>query len=137
MEDARGLEENLLEYGDMREEGIRRWRGLSFEVAKRAVSVLKTCWLEQEDPLGQIIYSELLGNLKAIGIEEINPRQGESVDINDHRYLVKKKEGIPPFMLRRVIYPGYYFRPRTTRVQEPKDEILLEPAHVEVAGKAD
>jgi len=131
-EDTKRLDAEMLRYGNLREEQIRLWRDVSFDTAKKAVEVLKTCWLEREDPLGTQIYGELLSNLKAIGVEEINPQVGEEIDAEDRRYQIYEKTGNPPYKVTKVIYPGYYFRPRVQ--EEPGEKNLLEPAHVELMG---
>ncbi len=133
-QEAQSLEKSLLDYGDDREEKIRRWRAVSFEVAKRAVNVLKSCWIERDEPLGQMIYDELVSSLRPMGVEEICPKLGEVIEASDHKFHIRSKNGEPPYKVTQVIYPGYYFRPRLSAVRDPKDETLLEPAHLEVEG---
>jgi len=131
-EDARAVEEQVLGYGGSREEKLGRWRDTCFNTARKAVVVLKSCWLERENPLGELIYDELVSNMKTVGVEEINPKVGAIIDETDRRYWIRKKSGGPPFKLVKVLYPGYYFRPRVGDSVE--DEVLLEPAQVEIAG---
>ena len=133
-EETQKLEEKIWEYGDSREEKMKRWKDVCHETARKAVSVLKSCWLERENPSIDMIYNELVTNLKTIGIEVINPGLGQEIDENDRRYWIREREGATPYRISKVIYPGYYFRPRLGRVQEAGDEVLLEPAQIEVKG---
>ena len=133
-EETQKLEGKIWEYGDPREEKIKRWKDVCHETARKAVSVLKSCWLERENPSVDMIYNELVTNLKTIGIEVINPGLGQEIDENDRRYWIREREGATPYRISKVIYPGYYFRPRLGRVQEAGDEVLLEPAQIEVKG---
>jgi hypothetical protein len=124
------LGKQVWNYGGIREERIHRWREACFATAGKAVSVLKTCWLERDNPVGKAIYDELVLSLKTIGLEVIKPEIGEKINENDRRYWIKLKRGIPPYTVSKLIYPGYYFRPRLGEVAEDRDEILLEPTQI-------
>jgi hypothetical protein len=136
-EQAEGLERGVLEYGNPLEQKAQRWRSACHDTARRAVAAMKSCWLMREDnPETGVIYNELLANLGAVGLSEIAPRAGETVDNGDLRYLLCEKRGAPPYKVVKVLTPGFLFSPRMPWPKEPADEVILAPAELEVEGTA-
>jgi len=117
------------------EEKNRRWRIACSSIAAKAVATLQNYWPEREgNATAQAVYDGLLTSLGSVGIEEISPRLSELVEENDRRYRIVRREGLPPYSVSRVLYPGYYFRPKPGILSEGEDRILLEPAVIEVQG---
>jgi hypothetical protein len=136
-QEMHGLGEQIWDYGSSEEERSRRWRIACVAIAGKAVSVLQSCWLEREqDVTARAVHDELLLSLKSVGVEEINPSQGEKVDEDDRRYRIMKREGSPPYKVSKVFCPGYYLRPTLGKIYENQDNVILEPARIEVEGEA-
>jgi hypothetical protein len=72
--------------------------------------------------------------LKSVGLEEISPGLGQEVEENDRYYRIKKKEGLPPYRVSKLLCPGYYFKPASGRTSGISEHIVLEPALIEVSG---
>lgn len=135
-EDVQAAQDQLWAYGSDEEEKSRRWRLACIAVAGKAVSALQSCWLERgQTTSAQSVYDELLLSLKSVGVEEIVPGLGGTVQENDRRYRIRKKEGCAPYKVSQVLYPGYNFRPRLGKSSESQDGILLEPALIDVVGQ--
>jgi len=129
------VEEEVWHYGSAEEERSRRWRIACLAVAGKAIAVLQSCWIGREqDATAQAVYDELLMSLKSVGVEEIAPELGDQIDENDRRYRIGKKDGQHPYEVVRLVRPGYLFKPTLGKLAESYDEIILEPALVEVRG---
>jgi len=133
MQDLQG---QIWSYGSSEEEKSKYWRIACLGVAEKAVTVLQSCWLEREQSeAAQAVYDELLMSLKTVGVGEISPSLGEEIDENDPHYRINKREGMPPFGVSKIIYPGYYFKPRLDTASESPDKFIIAPALIEVVGK--
>jgi hypothetical protein len=130
------LQGQIWSYGSSEEEKSKYWRIACLGVAEKAVIVLQSCYLEREQSeAARAVYDELLMSLMSIGIGEISPSLGEEIDENDQRYRINKREGKPPFGVSKILYPGYYFKPRLNKASEGSDEFIIAPALIEVVGK--
>lgn len=128
-------QEQIWHYGSAEEELSRRWRIACLAVAGKAVAVLQSCWIGREqDATAQAVYDELLMSLKSVGVEEIAPELGDQIDENDRRYRIRKKNGQYPYEVVRLVQPGYLFKPTLGKLAKSYDEIILEPALVEICG---
>ena len=126
-------EKQIWDYGVSEEDRGRRWRTTCCNVAAKAAGVLQSCWQGQkEDTTARAIYHELLTSLGTVGIEEINPNPGDIIEENDQRYRINKRDGLPPYRITTVLYPGYYFRSPLEKPSSNEGKILLEPAVVDV-----
>ena len=129
------VQEQIWHYGSAEEELSRRWRIACLAVAGKAVTVLQSCWIGREqDATAQAVYDELLMSLKSVGVEEISPKLGDQIDENDRRYRIRKKNGRHPYEVVRLVQPGYLFKPTLGKLAKSYDEIILEPALVEICG---
>ena len=126
-------EKQIWDYGVNEEERTKRWRINCTAMAAKAAGVLQSCWQGQgQDATARAIYHELLTSLGTVGIEEINPNKGDIIEENDQRYRINKKDGLPPYRITTVLYPGYYYRSPLEKSSSNEGKILLEPAVVEV-----
>lgn len=128
-------QEQIWTYGSGEEEKGRRWRIACITIAGKAVDVLQSCWLGREqDSTASAIYDELLVGLKSTGLEEIKPSLGQEIEENDRHYRIKEKEGNYPYRVSRLVCPGYYLK-LTSDKTGSTEQILLEPAQIEVIGE--
>ena len=133
MQDMQG---QIWQYGTNEEQKSKNWRGSCLAVAQKAVTVLQSCWLEREEnEYAQAVYDELLMGLRRVGVEEAIPVLGEIINEEDTLYRIVKKEGLPPFRVSRVIYPGYNFKMKKGHIYDGQDTIILERAVVEIMGE--
>ena len=133
--EADALETNIFEYGNPLELKAQQWRIACQEMARRSVLTLRSCWLMRQDNGGiDLIYNELLGNLRLLGVMEINPKIGDQIDESDNRFQVIKKTGEGPYTVTNIIVPGYEFRPRMSWKKDSSDDVILATAEVEISG---
>ena len=125
------LEEQLWVYGVDKEEENKKWRRVYRDFASKTINALQSCWIgKDEDPTAKATYDELITGLKTIGIEEIIPKIGDAVDDNDKKVSIRVVSGEPPFVVQRLMYPGYQLNSRHLGTT-----MILSPAVVEVVGK--
>ncbi len=111
--ELRTLEQQIWEYGIGKEEENKTWRRSYQDFVGKIIPVLHSCWLGREDDhTAKAVYNEMMNGLKTIGIEEIIPKYNEAIDINDRKYSVRLSDGDPPYIVNKVIYPGYQLRSR-------------------------
>ncbi len=133
--EIRQIEEHVWNYGTGEEEKAQRWRISCGAVLGKAVSALQSCWYGREqDSTSQAIYDELLVGLKSVGLAEIKPNLGQEVEENDRHYRIKKMEGVAPYKVSKLLCPGYLFKPTSGQTSGISEQILLEPALIEVTG---
>ncbi|MFO7773518.1 MAG: hypothetical protein R6V59_06245 [Dehalococcoidia bacterium] len=134
-EEIHEAQEQVWVYGSGEEEKGRRWRIACINIVGKAVDVLQSCWLGREqDSTASAVYDELLVGLKSVGLEEIKPSLGEEIEENDRYYRIKEREGTSPYKVSRLICPGYYLK-LTTDKAGSTEQVLLQPAQVEVIGE--
>jgi hypothetical protein len=130
------MQRQIWQYGTNEEQQSKNWRTSCLAVAQKAVTVLQSCWLEREEnEYAQAVYDELLMGLRRVGIEEAIPTLGETINEEDTPYRIAKKEGLPPFHVSKVIYPGYNFKIKKGETYDGQDAFILERAVVEITGK--
>ncbi len=128
--DLKRIEDQVWAHGLSKDEEIKYWRSSYQAFAEKTIAVLHSCWLgRDDDATARAVYHELLSGLQAIGIEEITPEPGEAVDSGDGRYSIRESRGEAPFVMARLIYPGYQLHLRQTGAT-----YLLAPAVVEIEG---
>jgi hypothetical protein len=126
-------EKQIWEYGRQEEGRSRYWRNTFLDTAVKAAGVLRSCWQEQEqDETARTIYNTLLTGLTSAGFEEIAPGVGDRIQEDDERFRFNERDGQPPYQIKRVLYPGYYFRVRVSEPESSQERILLEQAVVDV-----
>jgi hypothetical protein len=131
------LRKQVWDYGSTEEDRSRRWKIACVAVAGKSVSVLQSCWLgRNEDAVSKAIYDELLTSLISVGLEPIEPKVGDAIDPDGRAYIINKSNGMPPFKVSNVLYPGYYFNPETRGVAGKEDKLLLEPAVIDIVGES-
>jgi hypothetical protein len=134
-EEIQEAQERVWAYGSGEEEKGRQWRIACITTAGKAVDVLQSCWLGREqDSTASAIYDELLVGLKSIGLEEIKPSLGQEIEESDRHYRIKEREGSSPYRVSRLVCPGYYLK-LTTDKTGSTEQILLQPAQIEVIGE--
>lgn len=134
-EEIHEAQEKIWVYGTEEEEKGRRWRIACLNITGKAVDVLQSCWLARDqDSTSSAIYDELLVGLKSIGLEENKPSLGQEIEEYDRQYRIKEIEGSPPYRVSRLVCPGYYLK-LTTDKAGSTEQILLQPAQIEVVGE--
>ena len=124
------LEEQLWVYGVDKEDENRKWTRAYMSFANKTINAMQSCWIgKDEDPTAKATYDELITGLKTIGIEEIIPNVGDKVDDNDKKVSIRVINGKPPFVVRRLVYPGYQLNSNQLGTT-----VVLSPAIVEVTG---
>jgi hypothetical protein len=135
-DEVQAAQERIWDYGRREEEKSQRWRINCTSVIGKSVSVLQSCWYgRNQDSTYQHIYNELLVGLKSVGLREIRPNIGQEIEENDRHYRINKIEGVAPFVVSKLLCPGYYFKPETGSSPETSGPTFLEPALIEVKGK--
>ena len=134
-EEIHEAQEKVWVYGTGEEEKGRRWRIACLTITGKAVDVLQSCWLSRDqDSTASAIYDELLVGLKSVGLEEIKPSLGQEIEEDDRQYRIKEIEGHSPYRVSRLVCPGYYLQPTTDKAGIT-EQILLQPAQIEVVGE--
>lgn len=129
--ELQSLEEQLWVYGVAKEEENKKWRRSYRDFANKTINSLHSCWIgKDEDATAKATYSELITGLKTIGIEEIIPEIGENIDETDKRFSFRVIGGKPPFVVARLVYPGYKLNS-----SQLGETIILSQAVIEVIGK--
>jgi hypothetical protein len=134
-DEAAVAEQAFVDYGNPLEQKVQAWRAACQETARRAVAPMRSCWLMREaHPSFEIIYNEMLASLSVVGVRQLAPQPGEAVNPDDVHFVLAAKRGEPPYTVVRTLTPGFFFSPRTRGPKEPADEVLLNPAELEVEG---
>ena len=129
------MQRQIWQYGTNEEQQSKNWRTSCLAVAQKSVNVLQSCWLEREENKhAQAVYDQLLMGLRRVGLEEATPTLGEIVNEGHTPYRIANKEGLPPYHISKVIYPGYNFRIKSGGTYDEQDTIILERAVVEITG---
>jgi hypothetical protein len=123
------------DYGVKEEEQSQNWQIACTSIIGQAVSVLQSCWYgRQQYPAMQDIYDELLTGLKSVGLVEIKPSLGQAVKDDDKLFRIKKIEGEAPFTISKLLCPGYCFKLKSSKNSDISENIVIEPALIEVKG---
>jgi hypothetical protein len=137
-EDFEAAQKQMWQYGVEEEEKGRRWRLACLAVAGKSVTALQSCWLQSEtDKTAKDIYDEMLSSLKTVGVMEIRPKEGDPWEQMDLRYRVRNKKGGKPYRICKLVYPGYKFVPSLSNAPDMTEEMILEPAYIDVLGETE
>jgi len=134
--DLGAAQRQMWEYGIENEEKGKRWRMACMAIAGKSVAAMQSCYLLSEtDKTAKDIYDEMLSSLRTVGVMEIRPKDGDTWDEADLRLRIRNKKGDAPYHVCKLVYPGYKFIPSVTDAPDPANEIVLEPAYVDLQGK--